>query len=273
MLPERILPVAERKGKRPSFTLEDILLNETSTRRFDCSFEEIQHFLEKESQQRIPKDLAGPLRTMERWQLVIPTTIDAAQLLFLGRNKDDRKQIPLADAQATVFVHRGAEGGSWSHPRGKYSVTWVELAGIFPDSNGDNRIIGAFYGADEPMKATHVHCSIADDEYDRTMTIMDYFLPVLVEIPTRYSVPNTVGLITQGMIDTLLEPHHRVLSLFPKSTLKLYQIGGRIDEDIDFDQGMSLQVRNDVVEFGLVAPQGERKPWTMSIPERLEKVT
>lgn len=284
---EKPLPIAEYKGKKPSFKLEDILLHEQETERVNCEFEAIQQFLQAERQYRIPSDLANPLQQMAKWQLVIPTTFDVAQLLFLGRIADDREYIPISEAQATVFIHRGAEGGSWSKPRGRYSITWLELAGIFPDSNGSERILGVFYVcyphsqdsqvdnvSDEDRSracATKVHVSIADGEYTRRPTVMDSFMPPLIDIPTRPWVPKPSALITQGMLDYLPESHRKVLNIPTKSTFYLYQMGGRVDQEIDFDQGISLKIEGGKVTVGLVSPLGNRKPWTISVPETLEK--
>lgn len=283
-LPEIPLPIAERKGRKPSFTLEDLLVNEPKTKRADCTFEAIQQVMQKEVlQYRIPADLAISLSRLQRWQLVVPTTFDVAQLLFLGKMSDDRDYLPISEAEATVFIHRGAEGGDWSKPRGKYMTTWIELAGIFPDSNDNQRIVGIFYNCSTPsgedrelneghgrLNATGLKVSIANDEYTRKLTVMDNFIPAIDTIPTRIRVPQPGGLITQGMIDSLPEPHHRVLQLHPNPTFYLHQIGGK-DEEIDFDQGISLQIKDREVEVGLVSPLGNRKPWTISIPETLEK--
>lgn len=265
------LPLAEREGEKPNRTLEQILLHESETVRVDCEFEDIQHLLLRDRQQYIPNDLANLVRQMARWQLVVPTTFDVGQLLFLGRSFDNKQDISFRDAQATVFIHRAAEGGDTKKPQWKYCVNWLELVGIVPDSNGNNRIVGVYYGAGHLMKATHIQVSIADDEYQRSLTVMDSFIPAIEEIPTRYRVPNTIGLITQGMIDALPESHKRVLSVFPNSTFHLHQFGGREDQEIDFDQGISLQIKERKVEVGLVSPLGNRRPWTISIPETLEK--
>jgi hypothetical protein len=269
---ERKLPVQARKGRFPSFKIEDILLHESETARHDCDFDDIQRFLAQERQQVIPGSLAERFRQVEQWQLVVPLTFDRAQLLFLGRLSNDRERIPIADAQATVYFHRGAEGGDFSKPRGKYGVTWVEMAGIFPDSNGDERILGAFYGADHLFRATHVHASFSDEEYRRSLTVMDSFLPATRDIPTPLRSAGTGGLITQAMIDRLPEPHRKVLSLFPNSSLRVTQIGGQIEDGIDFDQGIILRAGEEEVVFGLAAPL-KGQSWTMSVPTTLERTS
>lgn len=266
------LPIAESEGKKPNRTLEQILLHESETVGVDCEFEDIQQLLLRDRQQCIPNDLANLARQMARWQLVVPTTFDVGQLLFLGRISDNKQNISFRDAQATIFIHRAAEGGDVKKPQWKYYVNWLELVGIFPDSNGNNRIVGVFYGAGHLMRATHVEVSIADDEYRRSLTVMESFIPAIVKIPTRYRVPNTIGLITQGMIGALPEPHKRVLSVFPNPTFHLHQIGGREDQEIDFDQGITLHIKDGKVEVGLEAPLGGRKPWTVSVPEVLKSV-
>lgn len=272
------LPIARRKGTNPHFDLKEILLHEDQTLRVDCQFETIQQLLGQNYGYITPKDLADQFAQVQKWQFVVPTHVDVAQLLFLGRRMNDTHAISIDEAQATIYIHRGAEGFG-KLDGGKYVTTWVELAGIIPDSNGDQRIVGVVfnrYGLDENEAiAAGVNVSFAEAEYDRIPTPMDAFFPSTVDIANhRFGIYFTRALMTKGMIDSLPSPHRRAISLItnPKGGINLHQIGGRDSGLIDFDQGVSLSIKDKIIEVGLMRRSDGGSPWTITIPRTLEPV-
>lgn len=271
------LPVATHKGKKPHFDLKEILLHADKTTRYNCQFKAIQNFLECDYGHILPAIISDQFSQFQLWQLVMPTHVDVAQLLFLGRKSNDMTSIAIDDAQATVYIHRGAEGGD-KIDGGKYISTWVEISGIFPDSNGEQRIVGARYGAfgSNPKEciATGVSVSFSDAEYERHPAPIDSFIPIVVDITDhKWGIYLTHAYMTQGMIDSLPQPHKRVINLIsnPKGGITIYEIGGK-DREIDFDQGISMSIKEDVVEVGLSKRLDRKSPWTIDIPRTLISV-
>jgi hypothetical protein len=194
--------------------------------------------------------------------------------LFLGRKSNDKESVAIDEAQATVYIHRGAEGGN-KLDGGKYVSTWVETSGLFSDSNGEQRIVGVKYGTwgSDPKEciAAGVTVSFSDAEYERQPTPMDSFIPATVDITDhKWGIYFTNAYMTQGMIDSLPEPHKKAINLNsnPKGGISIYEIGGR-DREIDFDQGISMSIKEDVVEVGLSKRLGGKPPWTIGIPRTL----
>lgn len=272
------LPIARHKGRRPDFNLREILLHEDRTSRRDCQFDTIQQFLRKNFGYIIPGELADQFTQLQKWQFVVSTHVDVAQLLFLARRVNDTDSIPIDDAQATVYVHRGAEGMD-RLDGGKYVATYLQLAGLLPDSNGDQRIVGIHYnrgyrGFDgNEAIAGGVSVSFAETEYERKPTPFDFLLSPIVDIGKHpWGIYLTSALTTKGMIDTLPTPHRRALSLttHPKGGITIHQMGGKDTGQIDLDQGVSLSIKDKTVEVGLMKRIDGGAPWTLTIPRTLE---
>lgn len=272
------LPITSHKGIKPHFDLKEILLHETKTLRLDCRFETVQQFLRQNWGYIIPKELVDQFAQLQKWQFVVPTHVDVAQLLFLGRRINDTDSILIDNAQATVYIHRGAERGD-KLDGGKYVTTWLELAGIIPDSNGDQRIVGITYNcwgldANEAI-AAGVSVSFAETEYERIPTPMDAFIPSTVNIlDHRWGIYFTNAFMTKAMVNSLPVPHKRAIRLTtnPKGGLNLYQIGGRDKGPIDFDQGITLSIKDKTIEVGLMKRFDGKSPWIVTIPRTLESV-
>lgn len=272
------LPIPSHKGNNPHFNLEEILMHEDKTLRVDCQFETIQQVLEHERGFKIPKALADNFAQLQKWQFVVPTHVDVSQLLFLGRQKDDRDSILIDDALATIYFHRGADGGD-DLDGGEYGITWVELATIISDSNEDHRAVGIEYnwwGADTNEAAVaRINVSFAETEYQRTPTPMDSFLPSTVDICDHsWGIYHTTALMTRSMVESLPNSHKRAVSLHtnPKGGITLHQIGGRDKGPLDIDQSLTLSIKDETIEVGLLKRSDGKNPWTVTIPRKLEHI-
>lgn len=276
----RDLPIATHKGEKPHFDLKEILLHERETSRLNCQLEAIQQLLGDEWGFRIPKDLAGVFRQLQKWQLVVPTHLDVAQLLFLGRREEDMGAISIENAQATIYIHRGAEGRR-KLDGGRYVITWLQVAGVMPDSNGDQRIVGINYNRwgpnPEEAIAIGVNVSFAETEYHPPPTPLNAFIQPTVDIlDHRFGIYLTCALMTKGMVELLPSPHERAINFKtnPKGGLYLHQIGDnsiRIDFD-HFDQRVLLKRTETALEVGLTERLDGKSPWTVTIPRILETV-
>lgn len=281
MTVETSLPIARRKGRYPSFDIKDLFKQDQETRRFDTDLATIEEVMRQDvAGCQLPRAIVDQFTAVEKWQLVVPHTIDVAQLLFLGRFSDDREHIAFDDSQATIFIHRGAEGGSWSIPNGEYMINWIGIAGNFPDSNGDQRIVEATYLPAGTTRGksdvTGVNVSISDTEYEITPPLLESFLPPVVQLPTMRSISNTHGLITPAMMDVLVRPQQFALNLHVGEggfTFHEVGVGSTTHSDIYSYLGFIVdKTSDDVVQVGLANPK-EGNPWTVAIPKYLEKTS
>ncbi|TSC86637.1 MAG: hypothetical protein G01um10147_849 [Microgenomates group bacterium Gr01-1014_7] len=269
---------------RNVYAYREFLLGNKDEGRLDCDFEEIQRFVQTDTAHRIPNELVQFFAVMEKWQLVVPDDFDE-RLIFLGRRVATAENILLQEAQATIYI----EAGFTKCGPLPYGIGGIDLATIMPDSNGDKRIVGIHYlcctnqttkvnNGRGRMDATHVDVSLKEEEYTRLPTPFDSFLPPIVDIPREvFNHPMPIltvpvgAIMTQAMIDELPEPHRQALSVSPSNRLQLIKIGGRGDENMDFDQGVSLYIEEGHIKLGLLKPLGDNRPWHITIPETLTK--
>lgn len=249
----------------------------------------IQQLLIDELGYKIP-GTPNPLESFDHWQLVIPTQFDTAQLLFIGRKESveqrttgslQLERIPISDAQATIYIHRGATDGWSKNPRGEYKMIWLELAGIFPDSNGENRLLAVYFRTQpdyQDFSAQSMRISIRDNELIGREDESDSIFGLVLTMPTAMSYPNTYtnkGVVTDAMLDLI--PGQRRVIVAPFFGYTGVSVDGQIsrsspvnDMGLPIDRGLHKVKKSGVWEIGLNS-EGTRTPWTLTIPDSLEK--
>lgn len=264
-IPEE-LPIPTRTFRRePCFDIEKFLVDESG--RVECSFEQIQQYLEAQTEHRIPRFFADFWSRTSRWQLFYPENFDLSQLVFIGKTTSDKGYIQLEEAEAAVYIHRGVDPERYSKrfnvPLGEYGVSWLELSGVFPDSNGDPRILTVYYRLhpwNKDFSSQSMRVSIREDEMiGLEKKSDDIFGPVLT-MPTVLARPKTYsnkGIITNGMLS--LAPGQRRLLVTP------------------FYNGpysvRMVQMHNaHIWEIGLNETSSPT-PWILSVPDFLETGT
>lgn len=292
------LPIPNTKGSNPFFTLSELLFRERETGRVECSFNAIEDYLRSHTRHQIPEPLSASLSRMERWQLIYPNTFDLSQILFIGKSSYPKGYIPIAEAEATIYFHRGAQDGD-APTQKPYTKPWkMELVSVYPDSNGEPRVLAVYYRLhteDGDFSSQSIRVSIRDDELvgreNESDTVFGPVLKVATEIPEipallypahckSYRHPfndyGGVGVMTPGMFDLAPTQHRLMVGPFYGRTV-INLSTGEVDtsppknkQGHAKNRGMYVGRKEGVWEMGL-DEQGTDKPWVIAVPNFLER--
>jgi hypothetical protein len=189
-----------------------LLDQEQAIPRRPVSIDRIQFALQDTVQAELDMELVFELGFAEMdWQLVdLPRSLYG---LFLGKkNNDNNEAIRLSDAEGIIAVNTHLT------PEGAIEFTAVDVAGVAPDTAGNNRVVSLRYDA-TTHNLDHMAVSFGRARIEESYLTHPYHVR-LIQLPTQPSLidhwrftPHTTKVITTDAMAAKTEGHTQALEI------------------------------------------------------------